>query len=135
MNGGVIRIYGGTMPNSPDLATTSPILGSITTEGRDFIQFYDTFEAGLLLQVVPPGVLLNDGTWILKGITDGTATWFRWYWKWEDDFGNSTYYPRVDGDIGLTNSLAALRLNSTIISPTTNRLIEQFFMQLPMEGV
>ncbi|MDV7395822.1 hypothetical protein RZS08_30810, partial [Arthrospira platensis SPKY1] len=90
--------------------------------------------AGLLLQFVTPGTLMNDGTWKLVGSATGTATWFRWHWAWEDDLGKSTFYPRIDGNVGLRNSGAALRLNSLDITPTTNRLIEQFLMVLPMEG-
>lgn len=134
MNGGVMRVYGETMPASPDIAPGTPILGTITTEGRPFVPVYDTHDAGLLLQIVTPGALTNSGNWSLVGIAFGEATWFRWHWKWEDDLLDGTYYPRIDGDIGLLASNSALRLTSRTVTPSTNRSIEQFFMQIPMEG-
>lgn len=135
MNGGVMRVYGGTLPASPDLAPGTPLLGMITTEGKLFYPSSDPHNAGLLLQLVSPGGLLNDGDWRLKGSGTGTATWFRWHWAWEDDLGESDYYPRLDGDVGLLGSLAALRLTSTSITPATNRQLEQFLMVLPLEGM
>lgn len=134
MNGGVMRVYGGTMPASPDLAPGTPLLGTITTEGKVFLPITDPNEAGLILAFISPGGLMNFGDWRLIGSATGTATWFRWHWRWEDDLGDSEFYPRIDGDVGLTSSLAALRLTSTSITTETNRQIEQFLMVLPMEG-
>lgn len=134
MNGGVMRVYGGDMPASPDLASGTPLLGMITTEGKAFVPITDPNEAGLILSFISPGGLMNFGDWRLTGSATGTATWFRWHWRWEDDLVDSEFYPRIDGDIGLTSSLAALRLTSTSITATTNRQIEQFLMVLPMEG-
>jgi hypothetical protein len=85
-----------------------------------------------MLQFIEPGGLMNFGAWVLKGIASGTASWFRWHWKWEDDLGDSSLYPRVDGDIGLTDSSSALRLSSRSITSTTAKLIETFVIQLPM---
>lgn len=135
MNGGVIRVYGGFMPATPDLAPGTPLLGTITTDGKPFTPITDPEEAGLILSFLEPGGLINFGDWRLKGSATGTATWFRWHWKWEDDLGDSSFYPRIDGDIGTTSSLSALRLTSTGITASTDRQIEQFAMVLPMEGV
>lgn len=134
MNGGVMRVYGETMPASPDLAPGTPLLGTITTGGRVFIPITDPNEAGLLMSFVSPGGLMNFGDWQLKGSATGTATWFRWHWQFEDTLLASEFYPRIDGDIGLSGSLAALRLTSTSITAATTRQIEQFLMVLPMEG-
>ena len=132
MNGGVIRVYGGIPPASPDLAPSSTHIGNITTDGKVFVPFDDPNGAGLMLQFIEPGGLMNFGAWVLKGIASGTASWFRWHWKWEDDLGDSSLYPRVDGDIGLTDSSSALRLSSRSITSTTAKLIETFVIQLPM---
>ena len=130
MNGGVIRVYGGIQPASPDLAPGTPLLGTITTDGKVFVPFDDPNDAGLMLQFIEPGGLMNLGAWVLKGITSGTASWFRWHWKWEDDLGDSSLYPRVDGDIGLTDSSSALRLSNRSITSATTKLIETFVIQL-----
>jgi hypothetical protein len=108
---------------------------TITTDGKPFTPITDPEEAGLILSFLEPGGLINFGDWRLKGSATGTATWFRWHWKWEDDLGDSSFYPRIDGDIGTTSSLSALRLTSTGITASTDRQIEQFAMVLPMEGV
>jgi hypothetical protein len=125
MNGGVIRVYSSIIPASPDNAPTGIELGRITTEGRTFTFPDDPFDAGLNLAVVSPGKLINDGNWYLKGITSGTATWWRWCWAGEDLMEYSTYYPRVDGLLG-----SELVLQSTYISSSTLVIIESFSIQL-----
>ena len=129
MNGGVMRVYGGIMPESPDLAPAAPLYGTITTDGKVFVPG-DPNDAGLMLHFIAPGSLMNLGDWRLKGSGSGIATWFRWHWKWADDLGNSTFYPRVDGSVGIMTSTANLRLSSVFMTPTTNRVIEQFLMVL-----
>lgn len=125
MNGGTIRIYDGTMPGSPDEPPNGTQLARITTEGRAFIPGNDTVDAGLLLYNVFPGVLIDDGRWYLSGKATGTAKWWRWCWAGADSQDSSTYYPRIDGDVG-----AALKLNSIIIHSTDYFRIERFYMEL-----
>ena len=129
MNGGVIYVYGGTIPASPDNAPGSAPLGIITTDGLMFTPGDNSNGAGLSLQTVSPGGLLNYGTWVLKGMNTGTATWFRWCWLDPDSFQESTYYPRVDGDIG-----SAFILPVTNINPSTSLVIDSFLIVLPMGG-
>jgi len=125
MNGGVIRVYGGQRPSSPDEAPGSLLLGEITTEGKLFFPVTDPNNAGLLLALYSPGVLTNDGEWRLKGINDGEAQWWRWFWRLEDENLQSTFYPRVDG---LVNT--ELQLGVTYITSFTNIEIEQFVFSL-----
>ncbi len=127
MNGGVIRVYGGTRPSSPDLAPGTTELGCITTEGKVFIPGDDTEGAGLLLSHVSPGTLINDGNWRFKGIASGTATWWRWCWAGADALLLDTLVPRVDGLVGTD-----LLLANPVITPTTNFAIESFTFILPM---
>lgn len=131
MNGGVIRVYGGTMPSTPDDPPGTTELGRITTEGKVFIPGDDTVGAGLLLAFISPGTLINDGDWRLKGLASGTATWFRWCWNQSDPLLSSDYYPRMDGDVGASG---ALRLVSTALTASTDVLIMGFQLVLPMEG-
>lgn len=129
MNSGVIYVYGGTIPESPDDAPGSSHLGIITTDGLTFTPGNNSNGAGLKLQAISPGGLLNSGTWVLKGIGTGTATWFRWCWMNPDSFQDSTFYPRVDGDIG-----SAFILPVTNITPATQLVIDTFQLVLPMGG-
>lgn len=125
MNGGIIYIYNGTMPDSPDNPPNGTLLAYITTEGRVFQAGEDTIDAGLLLYSVFPGVLTDDGRWYLTGLATGTATWWRWCWSDADSHGESTYYPRIDGDVG-----AALKLNTNEISPSQYFRIERFYLEM-----
>lgn len=125
MNGGIIRVYGGSRPDSPDAAPGSLLLGTITTEGKVFFPVDDPNDAGLLLTLMSPGLLVNDGEWRLKGVAEGEAVWWRWSWRLVDNGLASTFYPRVDGLIN-----TELRLSSSYITPFTNVEIEEFVFSL-----
>lgn len=127
MNGGVIRVYGGTLPASPDLPPGATELGRITTDGLVFIPGDDLIGAGLSVIHISPGTLIKDGIWRLKGITSGTATWWRWYWGGADSMQTSTVLPRIDGRVGLE-----LQLSTPLITPQTNVEVQQFMFVLPM---
>jgi len=137
MNGGVIRVYGGTRVASPDNAPGTTEIGRITTGGLDWYPDTDPNNAGLILQLVSPGALVNSGEWRLKGSATGTATWFRWCWAATDPQHESTYYPRIDGDIGIEpgegDPIPDLVLATTAITTATARDIESFLFLLPME--
>lgn len=101
LNGGVIHVYQGTPPDSADdAASPSDLLGTITTGGNLFVPVYDPNSAGLVVQYVSPASLINVGSWILRAVQTGIATWFRWRWSYTDPLTASTYYPRLDGSVG-----------------------------------
>lgn len=109
LNGGVIHVYQGTpVANADSAANPDDLLGTITTDGKVFIPNYDPNDAGLQVQFMPPASLINVGTWILRVVRAGTATWFRWRWSYEDPLTASTYYPRLDGSIGTDFDLLVL---------------------------
>ncbi len=134
MNGGVIRIYGGTRPDSPNSAPSSTEIGRVTTEGRVWYPDTDPNDAGLIVQMVSPGTLVNSGNWRLKGSASGTATWFRWCWANSDAQLQSTYYPRIDGDIGTSAGSADLVVFSTPITTSVDWLIDSFVFAIPAGG-
>ena len=68
------------------------------------------------------------GVWRLVGTANGTATWWRWSWAFEDSNAQSDYYPRVDGRVG-ENGLV---LSSNAITTDTNRQVESFLFALGM---
>lgn len=129
MNAGVIRVYNGVIPDTPDAAPGATEIGRITTGGLDFVPGNDTVGAGLIVMLVSPGGLMKSGEWRLKGRTPGTATWWRWCWAGVDPLTESTYYPRVDGEVG-----SELVLASTTITAMTDVEIETFLMQIGMGG-
>lgn len=130
MNGGVIKIFSGTIPNSPNdaISVDSDYLGIITTDGKIFIPGNDTIFAGLYFSLINYGTLIQSGKWVLTGKNTGLATWFRWYWADPDPDGFSTYYPRIDGDIGSTG---VLKLQNYNITTSTLVEIEQVMIVLP----
>ena len=132
MDGGWIALYDTDLPDSPDQPPGGEPLARITDGGRVFIPGDDPFGAGLRLQFIPPyGVTIRQGSeWRLTGMRNGTARWFRWYWSDPDDLGYSEVAPRVDGDINALNSLAAGRLATQRMTPTTVLPIEFFFLEM-----
>jgi hypothetical protein len=129
MNSGIIRVYGGTIPDSPDNPPGTPELGRITTGGLTFTGGSSPNPGGLLLAFVSPGGLTMSGEWRLKGIATGTATWWRWCWAGIDDLTLNTLLPRVDGIVG-----TELQLVSTSITPVTDVEIEQFLFTISAGG-
>ena len=127
MNGGIIRVYGGERPASPDDPPGTPELGRITTGGRVFIPDGDPYEAGLQVAVSSPGTLTGVGEWRLKGVAIGTPIWWRWCWSSADPLTPSQYYPRVDGLVGTE---LVLSLIQTTVS--TDVMVEQFLFTLAM---
>lgn len=127
MNAGIIRVYGGEIPNTPDDPPNATELARITTEGKVFIPGDDAVGAGLLLAHVSPGGLINAGEWRMKGLAVGTATWWRWCWSQPDPLTFSVIYPRVDGSVG-----TELQIGVTDITVVTNVEIQQFMFVLPM---
>jgi hypothetical protein len=124
MGKGVIFVYDGTRPPTPDQApgVSNNLLGKITTDGKVFYPDTDPNDAGLVFSWISPGGLLNSGTWVLKGEASGTATWFRWFWYYTDPNADSTFYPRIDGDVGVTSG--DLILETAVINSSTTRALD-----------
>ena len=122
MGYGVIKVYTGDQPASPNLAYSGSHIGTITQNGLAFVPG-DT-STGLLLENTLPGSISKLGVWRLKGSATGTAGWFRYYRNGIDLGTFSTYLPRIDGSVGTAN--ADLILASTTITPSTDVAIDEF---------
>lgn len=127
MNGGIIRVYSGTIPATPDNVPNGNEIARITTEGKVFYPGNDINNAGLMLAHVSPGTLIQVGDWIMKGVGAGVASWWRWNWSGVDANTLSTLHPRIDGKVGVS-----LNLVSKNITTSTQVTIEQFLFILPM---
>lgn len=98
MDGGVIEVYQGARPASPDDAHSAILLGRVTQDGNAWAPLVSN--GGLKLVMEMQGVLSKSGNWMFTGSAAGTAEWFRFYWPANDDRTTSTFYPRLDGDVG-----------------------------------
>ena len=123
MNFGVIRIYTGAQPLSPDMPATGTLLGEITTDGDPFVAGSPAGGA-LGISQGETGVLGKVGVWRLNGSATGEAGWWRWSWNSYDSGAHSFYYPRMDGLVS-----EALMLTSIDITPSTLTEIESFTVQ------
>jgi len=123
MNYGVINVYSGTQPLSPDMPATGTLLGQVTTNGDPFV-VASTTGGALKLSQGQTGVLEKDGVWMLNGSGTGTAGWWRWSWNAYDSGNQSFYYPRLDGLVG-----ESLVLTTTAITPATLVEIDSFNVQ------
>lgn len=126
MNGGIVYVYGNSAPPTPDQPPGAPEIARITTGGLSFVPGTDK-GAGIALKLVSPGALAALGELRLRGLREARALWWRWCWARPDPMTLSTYFPRVDGEIG-----ESLRLLNPNITATTDFRIEEFLIALPM---
>lgn len=129
--GGVVRVYSGQRPDSADLAIPLGCVevARITTEGRIFYPGADTENAGLKLKITSDRTLENDGHWVLTGIANGVATWFRWNWAFADLNLDSTALPRLDGDVS-TSSAGDLVLPFLQMIPARTHTLDTFMAKI-----
>ena len=127
MDGGTIYLYGGTLPDSPDLPPGTPILAQITTDAATFTPGPDITPPGLRIQWASPGAVIKNGEWKIKGVANGTVTWFRWCWKNDDDHQESYYYPRVDGTVG-----DVFRMSNPTMTTGRISAVESFIFMFPV---
>ena len=129
MNGGTILLYGGTIPDAPDYPPATTLLGQITTDGLTFTPNEVPTPSGLQIAWLSPGFVIMNGNWVLRGVANGTATWFRWCWRNEDSQLFSNYFPRLDGTIG-----EVLRMNNPVMTTSRVSAIEAFVLYFPIGG-
>lgn len=122
-NGGEIRVFAGTRPNSANEAEPSTPIGVIlrtnsTTTGLQFVQVNDYV-------IKPP-----PDNWVLNTLQPGTAAWFRLVAQ-SDTFGDSLTAPRIDGDIGTAASPNDMVLSITNFTPNTALPFSSFLYTIP----
>jgi len=123
MDYGVIEVYSGTQPDSASFAPEGTLLAKITNDGDSFTPGGET--GALRIAQAEGGGLTKAGTWRIVGITTGVAGWWRWKWNQADDDTNSLYYPRMDGAVGESFTLA-----DTSITALTNVEITGFYVNI-----
>ena len=103
MKDGVINVYSGSQPASPDSAISGTLLGQITVSGGAFVA--GAFGNGLQIGDAVAGVVgrLSTQTWQLTGVAAGSAGWARFVGNAADNTLASTTLPRIDCSIGQTS--------------------------------
>lgn len=130
---GCVEVYSGAQPASADAAVTGTLLGRVTLGGGSWSEGSSTNG----LQFERDGIYVGKPTaahWVLTGIADGTAGWFRLRANTPDAGAASESLYRVDGAIGLDGATGdyQLWLPSTLtISASTSVVITSFRYALP----
>jgi len=126
---GVLRIYSGTQPDSPDDAVSGTLLLEISESAGAFVA--GAFDNGLEFGDSASGAISKSAseTWQDTGIAAGTAGWFRFVGNASDSGAASTTLPRIDGSVGTSG--ADLNMSSTTITVGATYTIDTFTLTLP----
>lgn len=123
MQYGVIDVYTGSAPESPDEAPSGVRIARVTQGGEPFAP--GRIAGGLALQVMEAGVVGRLGSWVLKGEDYGTAGWFRWKANRRDGDDFNPNRVRIDGTVG-----RELVLEDYEITPETELMIQNIRLYL-----
>jgi hypothetical protein len=127
---GIITIYSGTQPSSPDNAVVGTALMVITVSSGAFVA--GSFGNGLEMEDDPlSGVIEKSAAevWSAVAIATGVAGWFRWVGNATDTGAASTTLPRVDGTVGVGNG--DLNVATTQITVSKTYTVDDFVITTP----
>jgi hypothetical protein len=122
MQYGVIDIYSSTQPNYAHFAPNGTHLARVTKDGLPFV--FGGPENGLSFDYSQPSEIRDTGDWVITGLAEGAAGWWRFKWWPGDDDSEDPYYPRMDGEVGETLILAG-----TAITPSTSLVVTEFLLR------
>jgi hypothetical protein len=126
---GVLKIYSGSQPSSPDSAVSGTLLVTVTLASGTFVA--GAFDNGLEFGAAGSGAISKaaGATWSGAAGASGTAGYFRLCANPTDAGGASTSLPRIDGSIGTSG--ADLNMSSTTITSGQTYTIDTFTISLP----
>ena len=126
---GVLKIYSGSQPASPDDAVTGTLLLQISEDAGAFVA--GAFDNGLEFGDAASGAISKAAaeTWQDTGIAAGTAGWFRLCANPTDAGADSTSLPRIDGSVGTSG--ADLNMSSTSVVVGSTYTIDSFTLTMP----
>lgn len=128
---GVIYIYSGPQPASPDSAVTGTLLGIVTKDGAAFV--FGSPTNGLTWLAPANGVVSKSAdNWQFDGLAAATAGWFRLMGNPVDNLGASTTLPRIDGSIGVTG--ADLNMTNIAIAVSAPNTVDAFALTVPIQA-
>lgn len=131
---GVLRIYSGAQPASPDDAVNGSLLVEISLDAGTFAG--GDYEFGIEFELeasVTLGELEKTAgeTWQGVGAIAGTAAWFRLVGNATDTGLASTTLPRIDGTVGASG--ADLNMSNTAVSVGATYTVDTFKLSLPLQ--
>jgi len=124
LDGGLLAIFGGTVPASADDATSgATLLVTISLSGGGSgINFETSAVSGVLSKA-------SAETWQGTIGTSGTATFFRFYESGGDPTAASTTEQRIQGTVGVAG--ADLNLSSVSLTATAVQTVDFFNVTMP----
>lgn len=128
---GVLKIYNGTQPTSPDNSIGgATALVTITVSNGAFVP--GAVANGLEFGIPALGVISkNTEVWSGVVAASGTASWYRFYANAADAGGaDTTYiYPRIDGAVGTSGR--ELNMTSVYLTAGASCTVDSFSITLP----
>lgn len=131
MQNGVIRVYSGAQPATPEAAVTGTLLIQITVASGAFAH---GLEAGGIEFGDPVTNYIEkcaDEVWSGVGLAAGTAGWFRFVANPTDDGSLDTDLPRIDGTVGISGADAAI--SNTQIAVGATYTLDTMKLTAPMQ--
>lgn len=127
---GVIYVYSGSQPSSPDSAVTGTLLGTISVSSGAWSA--GSFTNGLEFEDDPLSGEIEKSaseTWSFTAVANGTAGYMRFVGNPTDAGAASTTLPRIDMSLGISGTDATIS-NTTIVSGRTYT-VDTFILTLP----
>lgn len=126
---GVLELYSGSQPASPDDAVVGTKLIRITVAQGAWAA--GAFDNGLEFEDDPLDGEMekNAEVWSGLGLATGIASWFRFKANPADGDGVSTVLPRIDGSVGISG--ADINMPNTTITVGNAYTVDSFKLTLP----
>lgn len=129
---GIIKVYTGARPASPDAAATGTLLVTFTVASGAFVA--GAVANGLEFGDAAAGMISkNTDVWSGAAVATGTAGWFRHYANGTDAGGNSTVLPRIDGDITEEGLGGDIEFADTDLTTSTTYTIDTYTISMATE--
>jgi len=130
---GVLNIYSGAQPATPDAAVAGTLLVKLTVSSGAFVAGAEA--SGLEFGDPALGVIAKcaDEVWSGLGLVAGTASWFRLCANAADAGAADTgyIYPRIDGTVGVSGADATISNTQIVVdAPYT---VDTFQLTFPMQ--
>jgi len=131
MANGVIRVYSGAQPATPEAAVTGTLLIEITVASGAFVAGLEASGLEFGDPVTNYIEKCADEVWSGVGLAAGTAGWFRFVANPTDGGGLDTALPRIDGTVGISGADAAI--SNTQIAVGATYTLDTMKLTAPMQ--
>ena len=131
MKNGVIRIYSGAQPATPEAAVIGTLLLEVTVASGAFAHDAEAYGLEFGDPVTNYIEKCADEVWSGVGLAAGTAGWFRFCANPNDDGSLDTDLPRIDGTVGISGADAAI--SNTQIAVGATYTLDTMKLTAPMQ--